>query len=166
LTQIISFLGAIHWGLEYAGYGGHQSYRRYMIGVAAPAIAWPTTFMPIEYALITQFLAFTGLYFTDARAAAKGWFPSWYGTYRFVLTFVVGASIVASLVGRGQIVSADGRLKSSVDYIKEDRDAQWTALEKEERERRSALAAEEEEEDDEEEESEEGEEDKTEKDDD
>jgi len=135
-----------------------------MIGVAAPAVAWPTIFMPVEYALITQFLAFTGLYFADARATAKGWFPSWYGTYRFVLTFVVGASIVASLVGRGQIVSADGRLKSSVDYIKEDRDAQWMALEKEERERRAALAAEEE--DGDEEESEEGgEEDKSEKDD-
>lgn len=133
-----------------------------MIGVAAPAIAWPTTFMPVEYALITQFLAFTGLYFADARATTKGWCPQWYGTYRFVLTFIVGASIVASLVGRGQIISSDGRLKSSVDYIKEDRDAQWSALEKEERERRAALAAEEEDE----EESEEGEEDKTEKDDD
>lgn len=122
-----------------------------MIGVAAPAIAWPSIFMPIEYALITQFLAFNFLYFADARATAKGWFPSWYSTYRFVLTFVVGASIVASLVGRGQIVSSDGRLKSSVDYIKEDRDAQWAALEREEKERRSALASADEEEEEEEE---------------
>ena len=52
-SQIISFLGAIHWGMEYAGYGGYHSYRRYMIGVIAPAVAWPTIFMPVEYALIT-----------------------------------------------------------------------------------------------------------------
>lgn len=152
--QIISFLGAIHWGLEYAGYGGYHSYRRYMYGVVAPAVAWPTILMPVEYALITQFTAFVFLYFADARATVRGWFPAWYSTYRFVLTFLVGASIVATLVGRGQIVSADHTLKNPVEYIKMDRDAQWEALEREEKERRQALAKEEEEADDEEEESE------------
>ena len=120
-----------------------------MIGVAAPAVAWPTIFMPVEYALITQFLAFNALYFADARATVRGWCPSWYSTYRFVLTFIVGASIVASLVGRGQIVSSDSRLKSSVDYVKDDRDAQWLALEREEKERRASLASQEEEDDEE-----------------
>ncbi|CAD6445458.1 ac31da42-3a9b-4f6b-8d23-3636d2f1ccdf [Sclerotinia trifoliorum] len=140
---IISFLGAIHWGLEYAGYGGNHSYRRYMIGVVAPAVAWPTILMPVEYALITQFTAFTFLYFTDARATVRGWCPPWYSTYRFVLTFIVGAAIVASLVGRGRIVTHDRQLKSSVDYIKEDRDNQWLALEQEEKMRRAKLAEEE-----------------------
>lgn len=137
---IISFLGAIHWGLEYAGYGGYHSYRRYVYGVIAPAIAWPTLLMPIEYALITQFLAFNFLYLADARATVRGWFPSWYSTYRFVLTFIVGASIVISLVGRGQIVMQDGSLRSPVDYVKSDRDSQWEALEREEKERRKAMA--------------------------
>lgn len=53
--------------------------------------------------MISQFLAFTFLYYNDARAAAAGRAPHWYGMYRFVLTFVVGASIVATLVGREQI---------------------------------------------------------------
>jgi hypothetical protein len=145
--QIISFLGAIHWGLEYAGYGGHHSYRRYMYGVVAPAVAWPTIFMPVEHALITQFLAFNFLYFADARATVRGWFPPWYSTYRFVLTFFVGASIVISLVGRGQIVRHDhATLKAPIDYVKADRDAQWEALEREEKERQAKLAKEEEEE--------------------
>ncbi|KAG0652476.1 Transmembrane 69 [Hyphodiscus hymeniophilus] len=144
---IISFLGAIHWGLEYAGYGGYHSYRRYMYGVIAPAVAWPTIFMPVEYALITQFLAFNFLYFADARATVRGWFPPWYSTYRFVLTFFVGASIVISLVGRGQIVRHNHEtMKNPVDYIKGDRDAQWEALEREEKERRTKLAEEEEDE--------------------
>jgi hypothetical protein len=108
--------------------------------------------MPVEYALITQFLAFNFMYFADARATAKGWFPAWYGTYRFVLTFFVGASIVFTLVGRGQIVSAEHTtLRTAVDYLKEDRDAQWEALEREEKERR-ALAAKQEDDDEEEEE--------------
>ncbi|KAJ5169478.1 Protein of unknown function DUF3429 [Penicillium coprophilum] len=100
---ILSFLGAIHWGLEWAGYGGKFGYRRYAAGVIAPAVAWPTLMFPVEYALISQFLAFTFLYYNDARAAAAGRAPHWYGMYRFVLTFVVGASIVATLIGREQI---------------------------------------------------------------
>lgn len=71
----------------------------------APAVAWPTLLLPIEYALISQFFAFTFLYYNDARAATRGRAPHWYGMYRFVLTFIVGASIVASLIGREQIVN-------------------------------------------------------------
>ncbi|RMZ76183.1 hypothetical protein DV737_g4951, partial [Chaetothyriales sp. CBS 132003] len=87
-ASIISFLGAIHWGLEWAGYGGNQGYSRYAIGIIATAVAWPTLLLPAEVGLITQFLAFTFLYYADARAATRGWAPPWYATYRFVLTFV------------------------------------------------------------------------------
>ncbi|KAH8697599.1 hypothetical protein BGW36DRAFT_169973 [Talaromyces proteolyticus] len=100
---ILSFLGAIHWGLEWAGYGGKHGFRRYATGCIAPAVAWPTLLLPVEYALITQFLAFTFLYYNDARAASRGLAPHWYGMYRFVLTFIVGASIVATLIGRERI---------------------------------------------------------------
>ncbi|DAA75639.1 TPA_exp: Uncharacterized protein A8136_1361 [Trichophyton benhamiae CBS 112371] len=102
---ILSFLGAVHWGMEWAGYGGKHGFRRYATGVVAPAVAWPTLLLPVEYALITQFFAFTFLYYNDTRAAVKGWVPAWYGMYRFVLTFVVGAAIVCSLVGREQLAS-------------------------------------------------------------
>ncbi|KIW63435.1 hypothetical protein PV04_10274 [Phialophora macrospora] len=102
-ASIISFLGAIHWGLEWAGYGGFKGYPRYSMGIIATAVAWPTLLLPAEVGLITQFLAFTFLYYNDARASSRGWAPPWYGVYRFVLTFIVGASIVASLIGRGQI---------------------------------------------------------------
>ncbi|KAF2264609.1 hypothetical protein CC78DRAFT_223275 [Lojkania enalia] len=115
---ILSFLGAIHWGLEWAGYGGYQGYRRYAIGVVAPAIAWPTVLMPVEYALISQFCAFILLYYADTRATYRGWTPPWYAIYRFVLTFIVGASIVVSLVGRGEIADRIGRLPGAVDRMK------------------------------------------------
>lgn len=138
---IISFLGAIHWGLEYAGYGGYHSYRRFIPALIAPIVAWPTMLMPIEYALITQFLAFNALYFGDARATKYGLCPPWYTTYRFVLTLFVGASIVVSLVGRGQIIDKIGSLPGPADKMKQLRDAQWENLEKEEKERRKAAAA-------------------------
>lgn len=102
-ASILSFLGAIHWGLEWAGYGGYQSYKRYAIGVVAPAVAWSTILMPIEAALITQFMGFVALYYVDIRATLQGWTPPWYRTYRFVLTLIVGASIVLTLIGRSEL---------------------------------------------------------------
>ncbi|KAI4149206.1 MAG: hypothetical protein L6R39_002563 [Caloplaca ligustica] len=153
---ILSFLGAIHWGLEWAKYGGTHGYRRYAYGVVAPAVAWPTLLLPVEYALIAQFSAFCFMYFADAKAVVRGWAPPWYMTYRFVLTFVVGASIVASLIGRGQIADKISRLPGPGDRLRQLRESQRAALEQEERERRArVLAAEEEGEDDEDEEEEE-----------
>jgi hypothetical protein len=145
-------LGAIHWGLEWAKYGGAQGYSRYAIGVVAPAVAWPTILLPVEYALIAQFLAFNYLYFVDSRAAAKGWTPPWYGTYRFVLTFIVGASIVASLIGRGHVSDKIGRSPNAADKLKAVRDSQLENLEKEERAKRAKIVSKDEGEDEDEDE--------------
>ena len=120
--------------------------------MVAPAIAWPTVLLPVEYALIAQFFSFVFLYFADARATVRGWAPAWYSTYRFVLTFVVGASIVISLIGRGQIADKIGRLPGPADRLKALRDSQMESLEKEERERRARIVAQDEEDEDEDEE--------------
>ncbi|KAJ5322364.1 hypothetical protein N7541_006859 [Penicillium brevicompactum] len=117
---ILSFLGAVHWGLEWAGYGGKFGYRRYAAGVVAPAVAWPTLLFPVEYALISQFLAFTFLYYNDARAAAAGRAPHWYGMYRFVLTFIVGASIVATLISHEkiqQVITSEHTIKDKINAL-------------------------------------------------
>lgn len=107
--------------------------------------------MPIEYALITQFLAFTFLYFADARSVVRGWAPSWYSTYRFVLTFIVGVAIVVSLIGRGQIADKINRLPSPADRVKALRAQQYEAMEQEEKYKQQKLVEEGEEEDEEEE---------------
>lgn len=98
------------------------------MGIVATAVAWPTLLLPVEVGLISQFLAFTFLYYNDARAAANGWAPSWYGTYRFVLTFIVGASIVASLIGRGQIADLVTRPPGPADRMRALRDQQLQEL--------------------------------------
>jgi hypothetical protein len=139
----LSFLGAIHWGLEFAGFGGYQGYKRYAIGVAMPAIAWPTLLMPVEYALISQFAAFTMLYYIDVRATYRGWTPPWYAIYRFVLTFIVGFSIVASLVGRGEVSSQVKRQPGAVDKITALRESKQDTLVREEAEAVSQKALEE-----------------------
>lgn len=114
--------------------------------------------MPVEYALISQFIAFNFLYFADARATVRGWCPPWYSTYRFVLTFIVGASIVVSLVGRGQISESVHKKKTAMHALQEMRDSQWESMEREEKERRKQMAAADEDGDDEEEGDEGGEE--------
>ena len=148
--QIISFLGAIHWGLEWAGFGGHQGYPRYAIGVVSTALAWPTILLPVEYALISQFLIFNFLYYADSRATKRGWAPAWYGVYRFVLTFIVGSSIVISLIGRGHIADKIGASSGPADKIRQLRESQVQSLEEEESARRKFLVSKDEEGEDEE----------------
>jgi len=128
-ASILSFLGAIHWGLEWAGYGGYQGYKRYAIGIVAPAVAWSTILMPIEGALITQFLGFVALYYVDIRATTRGWTPPWYRTYRFILTFIVGASLVLTLISRGELPD---HIPGSVDRAKVFSSGSEEALSKEE----------------------------------
>ncbi|KAK0365016.1 hypothetical protein LTR91_021134 [Friedmanniomyces endolithicus] len=152
---IISFLGAIHWGLEWAAYGGMHGYPRYMIGIISTGLAWPTLLLPAEYALISQFLIFNFLYYADARACKRGWTPPWYTVYRFVLTFIVGGSIVVSLIGRGHIadkIEAAG--STPADRIRALRDSQGQSREEEEVARRRFLARKDEDEDEEEDEEE------------
>lgn len=141
--------------MEWAKYGGAHGYRRYAYGVVAPAVAWPTLLFPIESALISQFLAFTFLYYADAKAVVRGWAPPWYTTYRFVLTFVVGASIVATLIGRGEIADKINRLPGPADRIQALRDSQQQSLAEEEKARRERIVADEDEDDEDEEEEEE-----------
>jgi len=93
----------VHWGLEFAKFGGPSGYKRYRLGITAPIIAWPTIILPYEWAMITQFAGFVFFYWADALYVTRGWAPPWYMTYRFVLTFVVGAAVVFSLVGRQNI---------------------------------------------------------------
>ncbi|KAK7426250.1 hypothetical protein QQZ08_007280 [Neonectria magnoliae] len=139
---IISFLGAIHWGLEYAE--KHPSRERtrfrYGTGLAASLVAWPTLFMPVEYALTSQFMAFVALYAADSRAVTRGWAPHWYNTYRFLLTAMVGLAIFISLVGRSKI----GQHQALSKQVLQDRiatpgladtETDWAKLEAEEKKR-------------------------------
>ena len=134
---IISFLGAVHWGLEYAERAPEPRGRtrfRYGLGVLAPAVAWPTLLLPVEFALTAQFAAFVALYWADTTAARRGWAPAWYGTYRFVLTAVAGAAIALSLIGRAKVGDAQPRLTGLGDKIRErrhgeqDYDEKWVRL--------------------------------------
>jgi hypothetical protein len=48
---ILSFLGALHWGMEFARYGGEVGYERLIVGTVPVLLAWPTTFLTHGVAL-------------------------------------------------------------------------------------------------------------------
>lgn len=98
---ILSFLGAIHWGFEIAGYGGNVGIKRYIYGAAPALIAWPSILLPVDFALIAHFITFTGVWFADSAAARSGFAPGWYNQYRFLLTFIVCSSILLTLIVSG-----------------------------------------------------------------
>ena len=107
-------------------------------------MAWPTLLLSAEIGLITQFLAFIMLYYTDAVVTVRGWCPPWYSVYRFVLTFVVGASIVFSLTGRGQVADLVTKPPGPAERMAALREGQMEQLEKEEAEKRARIVQEDE----------------------
>ncbi|KAJ7224171.1 hypothetical protein GGX14DRAFT_648810 [Mycena pura] len=98
---ILSFLGALHWGMEskFAGLGGHHGWRRLALGTAPLLYAWPTLALEPTNALIVQWVGFTWLWLADLQATSAGWTPKWYAQYRFYLSTLTGTCILGSLAG-------------------------------------------------------------------
>ncbi|KAF7986626.1 hypothetical protein HWV62_26432 [Athelia sp. TMB] len=90
-------LGAAHWGMEFAGYGGKKGLARLALGAAPMLIAWPTLGMlPLE-GLLLQWVGFLGLWGADLKVTQLGWAPKWYPQYRFYLTALAGTCILGSI---------------------------------------------------------------------
>ncbi|KAJ7193870.1 hypothetical protein GGX14DRAFT_576940 [Mycena pura] len=97
---MLSFLGALHWGMEFAGLGGQQGWRRLALGAAPLLAAWPTlALLEPTMALVAQWGAFTALWWADLKATSAGWAPKWYAQYRFYLSILTGTCILGSLAG-------------------------------------------------------------------
>ncbi|CCO26494.1 hypothetical protein BN14_00518 [Rhizoctonia solani AG-1 IB] len=75
---LLGFLGAVHWGLEFAKFGGEKGYKRLALGVAPALYAWPTLSLTPEVALAAQWAGFTAFWWADSKATSAGWTPKWY----------------------------------------------------------------------------------------
>jgi len=120
---MLSFLGALHWGMEFAGYGGHKGYSRLLLGAAPILLAWPTLAMQPMEALIVQWVGFTALWWADLRVTGLGWTPKWYSQYRFYLSILVGTCIIGSLAGTSYWgpVAGHGLLSHDLNLIRAER---------------------------------------------
>ena len=100
---ILSFMGAIHWGL--AMRGPDRSQARVMgLSVLPALLAWFALALPPVAAMVLMGAGFLGVYALDARAIAVGLAPPWYRRLRIPLTagvFACLALAVAALLLRG-----------------------------------------------------------------
>lgn len=94
---ILSFMGAIHWGLAMAN--NHVHGARYFIASVIPSLlAWLALLLPQPLALALLLFGFIGLLVYDKRVEHSQHLPGWYIPMRIRLTLVVALCLVASLV--------------------------------------------------------------------
>jgi hypothetical protein len=119
---MLSFLGAMHWGMEFAQFGGRKGYSRLLLGAAPLFVAWPTlALLQPTSALIAQWAGFTGLWYIESKITLAGWAPSWYSQYRFYLSILVGTCIIGSLAGTSYWgpVAGHGLLSHDVENLRQ-----------------------------------------------
>ncbi|KIY71498.1 hypothetical protein CYLTODRAFT_345729 [Cylindrobasidium torrendii FP15055 ss-10] len=124
-AAMLSSLGAVHWGFEYARYGGQKGLPRIALGAAPAILAIPTLAAQPMMALAAQWMGFTLLWYADARATSNGWAPKWYGQYRFYLSLIAGTCIIGSLAGTSYYgpVGGHGFLTHELEQISSERHA-------------------------------------------
>ena len=85
---ILSFMGAIHWGLAMSQNSSHANLQ--LAGSVVPALlGWLALLIPMLYGYGLLALSFVVLYVADRLAGNQGLVPSWYLPMRVKLTTVV-----------------------------------------------------------------------------
>ena len=98
---ILSFVGAVHWGLEMAQYGPRSKvggWDRYGWAVTPSLIAWFATFLVAEGALGVMIAGFVLAAFHDAWSSRAQLVPVWYGRLRKALSIGVIGCLGATLM--------------------------------------------------------------------
>ncbi|EJF66309.1 hypothetical protein DICSQDRAFT_98350 [Dichomitus squalens LYAD-421 SS1] len=128
---LLSFLGAVHWGFEFSGYGGHKHYSRLFLGAAPVVYGWSTLALDPVGALIAQWIGFTAMWWADLRVTGLGWAPKWYSQYRFYLSILVGTCIIGSLAATSYWgpVGGHGLVSHDLNMIRAERKALATEKE-------------------------------------
>ncbi len=95
---ILSFMGAVHWGLAIASREGVQA-GQLGLSVLPALIAWfaSLTNPMINYSILI--VTFVGLCLFDGRMVKAGKAPAWYPRLRIPLTAVVVISLILAQLG-------------------------------------------------------------------
>jgi hypothetical protein len=96
---ILSFLGAVHWGLSIGGFGPGPAadWRRLAWSVVPALFGWAAQLLSEVPSFVTLILGFAGVLCGDIAAARRGFAPAWYPVLRWPLTAVVILALAASL---------------------------------------------------------------------
>jgi Protein of unknown function (DUF3429) len=91
---ILSFMGAVHWGLAMADTKSAKA-SGYIISVMPALVGWfAISFLPLPVSLRVIAAAFVVLVLVDLRAVRLAVAPGWYGRLRIPLTLVVVAALL------------------------------------------------------------------------
>lgn len=94
---ILSFMGAVHWGVAMVSTDQHRD--NYFIASIIPAlIAWPALLLAQAMALIILLAGFIGLYVYDRSVEKAQALPGWYIPMRTRLTTVVVFCLASALL--------------------------------------------------------------------
>jgi len=92
---ILSFMGAIHWGVAMSATGKKRS--QYLVISVVPALAaWMALIISAIPALAILLLGFIALYLYDSAVAESLGLPAWYVPMRGTLTLVVTLCLAAA----------------------------------------------------------------------
>ena len=93
---ILSFMGAVHWGVAMSSAGSDRS--KYYIASVVPAlIAWLALLMPASYAMLVLLTAFIVLLAFDSAVTKPQGLPVWYIPLRLRLTIIVALCLIITL---------------------------------------------------------------------
>ena len=94
---ILSFMGAVHWGVAMAGTDQQRS-KHFIASVVPALIAWPALLLPQSLALLILLTGFIGLYAYDRSVETTQSLPSWYIPMRTKLTVIVGFCLAGAFL--------------------------------------------------------------------
>ena len=93
---ILSFMGAIHWGITISNTDRHHS-KNLVVSIMPALAAWLALLSPEIFALIILFIGFILLIGYDLAVAKSQALPDWYKSMRIRLTFIVTLCLANTL---------------------------------------------------------------------
>lgn len=94
---ILSFMGAIHWGIAMT-YGDEPRSKYFIASVIPALVAWPALLLPEKLAFVILILGFILLIGYDWYVNESQGLPYWYIAMRNNLTVVVIACLTVALI--------------------------------------------------------------------
>ena len=101
---ILSFMGAVHWGLAMA-LRGSPAVQQLSLSVVPPLVAWAALLVPPLAGIAILAAAFAGVYAMDRSAVAAGIAPPWYLRLRTPLSAAVISLLAVSGAALGTRLS-------------------------------------------------------------
>ena len=95
---ILSFMGAVHWGLAMAGGSTAMTYQRLGWSVVPALLGWLALLLNPGYGLLLMAAGFAGVFYGDLKSIAAGNTPAWYKALRKPLTVIVIATLLSSFL--------------------------------------------------------------------